>query len=517
MNGIDAGAAALLANRAGSLSPVGSQSSTGATQAGVSARATGASALADAGIATPQASAQTELSAVALALDAIIRSGGDATPAVVGDAPVWSDPDSATAQALPQSQSQPGTPGAAAALAAEVEAIDAVLLAEAADAASPIATSTDDAAAGLAGSDAASDAQAAASSGTASAAGNANASASANAASASALAASQAAVQSAPLAALAAALAQTVSGSGLFYESHLAQWLLGQRTPAALADEPQNQLVARDGQASSGSGSALVDADDALWDELPAQGTRDPQTSGANSTNNANGQLARYAGAQGDAAMPTSSTALVRANAALAETALLSSESDAQSTGSSTGTGVHSAVIPLVRQQLDLLATGEFRWTGEAWSGVRLDWTIQQDRVDARDPRRGTAAEPVDAPWRTRLTLSLPLLGTVDAELTLAGDALAVRVQAHADGAQRLVAGSDGLRQRLEALGLALTGLSIREVGGNGPGSAEASKAASAAYARAAAQEPSAHAGETPAAAAAAGAGAGTGSLDWEL
>jgi hypothetical protein len=115
-----------------------------------------------------------------------------------------------------------------------------------------------------------------------------------------------------------------------------------------------------------------------------------------------------------------------------------------------------------------------------------------------------------EMPWRTRLTLSLPQLGTVDAELTLAGEALAVRVQATPGGAARLVAGGDALRGRLEALGLALTSLSIREIGG-APAPAEASKAANA-YARAAA----AAAAAAQEAQAQAPAGADS-DLDWEL
>ncbi|HDR9731995.1 TPA: flagellar hook-length control protein FliK, partial [Burkholderia aenigmatica] len=64
---------------------------------------------------------------------------------------------------------------------------------------------------------------------------------------ASAAASSAAAVHEAaaalPVAALRAALAQAVSESGLFYESHLAQWLAGQRPLAALMREPQARLA----------------------------------------------------------------------------------------------------------------------------------------------------------------------------------------------------------------------------------------------------------------------------------
>ncbi|MFP6557596.1 flagellar hook-length control protein FliK [Paraburkholderia sp. B3] len=477
MNGIDTGSAALLAGGVSGLSPVGSQGSAGAAQTGVSALATGgAAALADSQTGTaPQASALTVLSAVALALDAIIRSGGEATPAVVGEAPVWSDPDAATPgdASLPL----PGMPATAApaatgvttgAAAADLAALEAALIADtdaalAQGAANPASAFTDSAATAnaaavaLAAEDAAAAGQAAGAGATAQAA----------------------AAQSGPVAALAAALQQTVTGSGLFYESHLAQWLLGQRTPASLADEPQNRLVDASAQLPLDWALASDEADDVLWAEA---GARDAMPGGARG-DGTNASQAANLGPETGAALLASNpagAAFVRTNGLLAEATLLpASQNEAQSQA------VHAAVIPLVRQQLDLLATGEFRWTGEAWPGVRFDWSLQQERFDPRDGRHGAGGDPADAPWRTRLTLSLPTLGTVDAELTLAGEALAVRVQANPGGAVRLIAGGDALRGRLEALGLALTSLSIREVGG-APAPAEASKAASA-YARAAA------------------------------
>jgi hypothetical protein len=153
---------------------------------------------------------------------------------------------------------------------------------------------------------------------------------------------------------------------------------------------------------------------------------------------------------------------------------------------------VHPATVPLVRQQLDLLATGQFRWTGEAWPGAKLDWTIEQEG-DEWDRSGGGADSEDDQPWRTRLTLSLPTLGTVDAELTLTGMRLVARVQASPGGAARLAMQGESFRQRLAAAGLQLNGLTIREIGGGAPatgaaaaGAAAAAQAAASAYARSA-------------------------------
>jgi hypothetical protein len=174
---------------------------------------------------------------------------------------------------------------------------------------------------------------------------------------------------------------------------------------------------------------------------------------------------------------------------------------------------VHPATVALVRQQLDLLATGQFRWSGEAWPGARLDWTIEQDG-DEWDRSGGGAASEDDQPWRTRLTLSLPTLGTVDAELTLTGMRLVARVQASPGGAARLAMQGESFRQRLAAAGIELNGLTIREIGGGAPATmaaaAGAQAAAASAYARSASAATAATASTSSAAAANGAAGDGT-------
>ncbi|MGB8418679.1 MAG: flagellar hook-length control protein FliK, partial [Paraburkholderia sp.] len=181
MNGIDAVVTSLLANRVDSLLNLapGSATASQTGAAGVDTEVLNTTPVAPP--AAPPASAQTALSAVALTLNAIVNSGGEATPAVLGQAPIW-----------------PAAP------ALDVEAGGLPLFDTATTpAASPANPNT------------------------------AGTAATANVAAAQV-----------PVAALAAALEQTVAESGLFYESHLAQWLAGQRSPAALADEAQNKLVA---------------------------------------------------------------------------------------------------------------------------------------------------------------------------------------------------------------------------------------------------------------------------------
>ncbi|NIE69140.1 flagellar hook-length control protein FliK [Burkholderia sp. Ax-1719] len=505
MNGIDTSAASLLASRIGALGPTGSQGSAGTAQTGVSALAGGAITLPDAQSAadSPQASAQTVLSAVALALDAIIRSGGEATPAVVGRAPVWADPDAADAGATDaQTLPLPGLANPANPASAAAQALEAALLAEL-DAQAAMAGG----AAGLEGADGADGADSAANAANPANTPNGNAAAQ-NAQSAAGVAL---AAQSGPVAALAASLAQTVANSGLFYESHLAQWLRGQRTPGDLADEPQNRLTGG-AQLPLDWNETADDIDDVFWTDLPNAGQQAARAAANAANAAAQGAQQPTAFARGEQAGAAAfAQEAARGQAAFGDTLLPPVHVPS---GAGAGVGVHEALLPLVRQQLDLLATGEFRWTGEAWPGVRLDWTIQPDDYDARDPQGGRGADEDATPWHTRLTLALPSLGTVDAELTLTGSTLAVRVQASPGGAQRLTDNSEVLRGRLEALGLSLAGLSIREIGGVSPHatSADAARAADA-YARNAASPPPNPSQENHAAEAATSA---TDTTDWE-
>ncbi|APR37273.1 flagellar hook-length control protein FliK [Paraburkholderia sp. SOS3] len=477
MTNIDTAVAALLASRVDSLLSIASRANASTAQTGTSALAVD-TPTAGAPVSLlgnqPQASAQTILSRIALTLDAIMRSGGDATPSLVGQWPIWP-----VVPALDDGGAAPAggaPPGAAGGTAAQANAGGAAASSSAAAAAQT-------------------DAEAGAAQG---------------AAGVTPLAVTV------PVDALAAALRQTVTESGLFYESHLAQWLSGQRPPASLFDEPQNRLVLESAQMpldwSPDEGGVDADGVAPWWRGGSAQqgGAAQPNPGSAREAQGAPMPMtARFAaavqgfaedalgvgtpaardGAQGGNANAGMSggQANVQANAAQSQ---LSTQMMASS--------VHPATVTLVRQQLDLLATGEFRWSGEAWPGARLDWTIEE-RGD-RWSRGGDADAPDSEalrPWRTRLTLSLPLLGTVDADLTLVGMQLTARVQASPSGAARLAAQGHSFRQRLAAVGIALNALAIREIA-SGPDEGVAGRpagwtgapsmqAAAAAYARAAA------------------------------
>ena len=433
MNGIDTAIASLLSSRVDSLLNI-APGSAATSQTGAAGVDTAPTTAPPGAPPAPPSSAQTALSAVALTLNAIARSGGEATPAVLGHTPIWS---------------------AAPALDIEVEGLP------------PFDTSA------------------------------ASTSTNASPAAAGTTATANVAAAQVPVAALAAALKQTVGDSGLFYEAHLAQWLAGQRSPADLAGEAQNKLVAaaaqlrldwtnEDGDAPAPNGFTRQGMGAA-----PNGGMQNGTQGGAPENSSANRTMPSILSAQ--AARFIAGEVLANslsdlngqpAHAGLHSAAAQTADAGSSQNSQSMAAAVHPATVPLVRQQLDLLATGQFRWSGEAWPGARLDWTIEQDG-DEWDRSGGGMASEDDQPWRTRLTLSLPTLGTVDADLTLTGMRLVARVQASPGGAARLALQGESFRQRLAAAGIELQGLTIREIGGGAP--ATAATAANAADAQAAA------------------------------
>lgn len=197
---------------------------------------------------------------------------------------------------------------------------------------------------------------------------------------------------------LAHALARAVEGSGLFYEAHLQQFAAGTRSLADLRREPQALLQA----------AATATADEA------------PDTS-----------------MQADAsdAAPASSPAPAQA-----------------------GPPVHPATLPVVQQQLELLATGVFRWSGEPWPGARMEWEVREE-----PDRRAPEVDAAGRAWSTRLQLVLPVLGAVDAALCLDADGgVQVRVAAvQPEAARALQEARPALLERLARARLPVRGCRV--------------------------------------------------------
>lgn len=183
---------------------------------------------------------------------------------------------------------------------------------------------------------------------------------------------------------LAGALRETLGKSGLFYESHQAQWIRGERSMNQLLDEPQNVLMGKNLLPSSADQQAASSANIApsLPDTQRVQETmRDSGSLGANSGQNT-------------------------------------------TTGSDATLPVAKELLNLVQQQLHTLEQHHLVWMGQVWPRQQMQWEIQGE------PEHQQARHQDERQWSTEMELALPKLGDVRARLVFAESGLRLTLHA---------------------------------------------------------------------------------------
>jgi hypothetical protein len=220
---------------------------------------------------------------------------------------------------------------------------------------------------------------------------------------------------------LAPVLKQALTQSGMFYEAHQARWVAGQLPTEQLRQEPQGKLLAPAPNIQTGSPS-----------NQKTQETKPPQTGALPTQNTTQGISAMELT---ETSPPTPAQVSTRAEAPL----LL------------TGTGIPRDIAPLVQQQLDGLANQNFAWQGQIWPGQKMWWEIGENPED-----RNLVGDEASARWHTRLKLTLPQLGGVDARLHLQpGGELGIRILSNSsEGEERMRNGMAELHKQMEAAGL---------------------------------------------------------------
>lgn len=210
------------------------------------------------------------------------------------------------------------------------------------------------------------------------------------------------------------ALRGALSQSGLFYESHQAQWVAGERPMAELLREPQGALSLRSSQASQASQAPGIPAS--------AGETQKAQVMVALQPDSAQVQAAAGKGAE----------------------------------------MVRPETLPLIQQQLQTLDTHQLVWQGQVWPGQQMDWVVEE-----RDAREQGGADEAAANWNTHLRLTMPNLGAVSATLAFSAQGLRINLAA-ADpaSAEKLKIAQMRLHHSLEAAGLALSGMTVEHDGG---------------------------------------------------
>lgn len=166
---------------------------------------------------------------------------------------------------------------------------------------------------------------------------------------------------------LAGRLHQSLSHSGLFYESHQAQWIAGSRTTPQLMQEPQNQFRSPPGGTQSQSAAQL------------------PQQQSAVQT----GALSFPAGGESNTRSPS----------------------------------IPEHLQPLVQQQMQALENKQVVWMGQAWQGQDMRWEVREEGAQAGH------GKDEQKQWTTELQLDLPRLGGVTARLSMSGDAVSLKFE----------------------------------------------------------------------------------------
>lgn len=166
---------------------------------------------------------------------------------------------------------------------------------------------------------------------------------------------------------LAGALRDALGKSGLFYESHQAQWVRGERSTNQLLEEPQNVLTGK---------NAPLSATD--------QHTAPDKAAMAQALQNAMMPV----GPDGDLPLP-----------------------------------VAKELLHLVQQQLHTLEHHHLVWLGQVWPGQQMQWEIQgepEQQSNQQDERQ----------WSTEMELALPRLGDVRVRLVFAESGLRLTLRA---------------------------------------------------------------------------------------
>lgn len=218
-------------------------------------------------------------------------------------------------------------------------------------------------------------------------------------------------------------LTQTLADSGLFYESHQAEWVAGKRDLSQIRQEPQARLA----QIPEHQEAGLT-----LRRE-------DPQV------------LLKQSSALPDANNVSSATA----NTSTSSIAGASATAPGTSTPGQDQT-IHPRTIPLVQQQLAALDTSKVMLQLEIWPKQWMQWEIDDQ------PPGPESNDDVQQTWNTRLHLDLPQLGELSASLSLNGDGVRIRLETASDtSASLLRENRSSLQAALASAGVPPAGIAI--------------------------------------------------------
>lgn len=274
---------------------------------------------------------------------------------------------------------------------------------------------------------------------------------------------------------LAERLGVRVRDSGLFYESHLNRWFHGNLDRAQLAREPQmwRALVFRpmaseaNAQTSGHSPASGFGRLSTQAGAMAGQPSAQPSSQPGSQSNIAPAfPLAPWRSTQPAGYQPSLATTIAVDAQGAQGVSSTSDDTVARREGASPS-GVHESLAPLVRHQLEMLATPVLRWEGDVWSGLFMALAIHppQREPDHQGGGKGRDdSKDEEHAWRTELELELAEHGSLRVSALLGEEHLSLRLSTSAEALRdRLEQGRETLIQRLEGHGFARVELTITE------------------------------------------------------
>lgn len=236
---------------------------------------------------------------------------------------------------------------------------------------------------------------------------------------------------------IAPALRQAVKQSGMFYESHLRQWVEGKLPLSSLMAEPQAQNSARPAPAALQTPTTAP-----AQQEAPAETNPKPATETRAQTPATTASLDKNTSASAAAERPSLSN------------------TPPDSTTKLSGSRIAETLTPVVLQQLEAIASNQLNWQGQVLPGMQVQWAlIKPDEQDAQ-----TTADDEDYVWRSKLRVDLPNLGGIQARLMLGPQGLSLMLDTdNSLTAEEMRAHQSSLQQALEAAGISLRQLTVSE------------------------------------------------------
>jgi hypothetical protein len=188
---------------------------------------------------------------------------------------------------------------------------------------------------------------------------------------------------------LAEGLREALGKSGLFYESHQAQWVRGERSTNQLLEEPQNLLTGKNllftvaqqrAALNVNSTSGLAGSSQSAFDVHSGEKGRVMQDAQ---------NVMTMAKPAGEATQP-----------------------------------IPKELVHLVQQQLHTLEQHHLVWMGQVWPGQEMQWAIQGQ------PEHRQKQQQDERQWSTEVELALPRLGDIHARLIFSESGLRIALQA---------------------------------------------------------------------------------------